>query len=835
MRTSILILAGLFAPAAPGQDLYETTILRNIELTFQQANWQQLLRQNYFSQTYIVGDLTLDGVTYPDVGVRIRGNTSYLALPPGSEKFSLAVEMDHVNPGQDLLGYDTLNLNNAFTDPTFCREVAMQNFMARYVPCGRANHVTVSINGEDWGVYCNVQQYDKTLLREWFEDEDGLRFKCANTPNGPGLRYVGTNPASYSQYEIKTDGGLLDPVGAIIDLCDAVTNGSQANWREIDEVFAVDPSTWEVALENLLTDDDSYVNKGCDFVCYRNPVDGRTHLHQTDGNEAWREPQWPLTRNFTSATKPILRNVLGVPELRQRYMAHMRTISEDFDWAHLEPEFTAYRNLIDAAVQADPKKLYSYQAFQQNFTMNVTIGGGPFGGTIYGLEQFVNLRGAVLAASAELNAPAPEIAWTMSTPSDPTIQDNVYITARVDGPSVPVDGVDLFYLATPGAYERTEMFDDGMSGDGAAGDGVYGTLLPVQAQLGQVVSYYVQARSANAFGSLSFAPTRTELEPATVAYALVGGGMKITEYMYSGSEEEYVEFTNTSLASIDMDGWSFDDQSGVAGTVDLSAAGVVAPGESVVLTQADPAVFASNWGLSGVTVLGPYTATSLGRNDEIHLFDDTGALVDRLAYGDQDFPGSARAREQGAQGCDLALGADDPYLWTLAEVGDAWGAVMSANGDVGSPGSYVAVTCPSIGTTYCMANANTTGSIGSMSATGSSFVAANNLTLRASNLPQNQFGLFVTSNMQDFVPMANGTSNGNLCLGGTLGRYQGPGQVMNTGATGEFSLAIDVLAVPQGGATVALMPGDTQYFQAWHRDTVGMGSNFTQGLEITFN
>jgi hypothetical protein len=31
------------------------------------------------------------------------------------------------------------------------------------------------------------------------------------------------------------------------------------------------------------------------------------------------------------------------------------------------------------------------------------------------------------------------------------------------------------------------------------------------------------------------------------------------------------------------------------------------------------------------------------------------------------------------------------------------------------------------------------------------------------------------------------------------------------------------------------MAGQTWNFQAWHRDQVGLGSNFTDGLEIQFN
>lgn len=270
------VVIGLLSARAPAQDLYDTTVLRTINFAFHDADWLTRLRQSYASQTNILADMTVDGVTYPSVGVRIRGNTSYLALPAGSEKFSLNVDVDYVNPDQAVLGYKSLNLNNGFRDPTFCREVVYNNFVAQFIPNPRANHVVVTLNGQNWGVYINVQQFDKTMLSATFPDTGGLRIKCANNPNGPGLRYVGTSPSSYAGYEIKDDGGLADPLGALIAVCNSVTNEPLATWQNIDTLFAIDPSVWSVVLENMLTDDDSYINKGADFMLYRNPTDGRS-------------------------------------------------------------------------------------------------------------------------------------------------------------------------------------------------------------------------------------------------------------------------------------------------------------------------------------------------------------------------------------------------------------------------------------------------------------------------------------------------------------------------------------------------------------------------------
>ena len=139
-----------------------------------------------------------------------------------------------------------------------------------------------------------------------------------------------------------------------------------------------------------------------------------------------------------------------------------------------------------------------------------------------------------------------------------------------------------------------------------------------------------------------------------------------------------------------------------------------------------------------------------------------------------------------------------------------------------------------IGTNYCMANPNSSGGPGVMSAQGSRVASVNNLMLTASSLPPNQFGIFVSSTVQAFVPNAGGTSNGNICLGGQIVRFNRAGEILPSGTMGTFSLQVDLTNIPLGNGIVSVMAGETWNYQAWVRDTVGQGSNFTDGLELLF-
>ncbi len=131
---------------------------------------------------------------------------------------------------------------------------------------------------------------------------------------------------------------------------------------------------------------------------------------------------------------------------------------------------------------------------------------------------------------------------------------------------------------------------------------------------------------------------------------------------------------------------------------------------------------------------------------------------------------------------------------------------------------------------YCgPAVLNSSGQSAVIANSGSTTVADMNFGLVASNLPVSQFGFFLISDMQGFVS-APGTSVGNLCLAGNIGRFTS--QIQNSGAGGSFSIPVDLSALPTNPSQPAL-PGQTWNFQAWFRDT-GSISNFTDGLSVTF-
>ena len=139
-----------------------------------------------------------------------------------------------------------------------------------------------------------------------------------------------------------------------------------------------------------------------------------------------------------------------------------------------------------------------------------------------------------------------------------------------------------------------------------------------------------------------------------------------------------------------------------------------------------------------------------------------------------------------------------------------------------------------LGVSFCgSAFANSTGLPARIQAMGSATAADNDVTLSVTGLPTDVFGYFITSLVQQFNPPMTGPL---LCIGGaTIGRYNGPGQVLNSGAAGSVSLAIDLTATPTAGLFIPTVAGETRHWQYWYRDAnPSPTTNMSDGVSISF-
>lgn len=138
-------------------------------------------------------------------------------------------------------------------------------------------------------------------------------------------------------------------------------------------------------------------------------------------------------------------------------------------------------------------------------------------------------------------------------------------------------------------------------------------------------------------------------------------------------------------------------------------------------------------------------------------------------------------------------------------------------------------------TYFCPAVPNSTGSVAALVPRGSSSVFLNSLRLDAEDVPPGQFGMFFVG-PDPVVTSSVPNSQGALCISGSIGRFNGPGQIQQASAQGLLSLPLDLAALPSPTGTMPVQPGATWRFQAWYRDATPAGntSNFTNAVAVMF-
>jgi hypothetical protein len=430
----------------PNAALYDEGVLRTLFFTFEDADWERELEDFHRTDVEVAATLEVDGKTYRNVGLQFRGNSSF-GVPSGAKR-SLNVSLDLADSRQSLGGYRSLNLLNSHEDASMMRAVLYSHIARQYLPAPKANFVRVVINGENWGIYQNVQQFNKEFLQENYKENGGSRWKVPGSPGTPGgLEYWGDNPSSYKQvFQLKSKD---DPAqwAALVNLC-KVLNQTPIDQLEkaLAPILDIDGALRFLAVDIALLNGDGYWTRASDYEMYRDTA-GKFHIVPYDMNESFSSgggfggfggrggfgpdgfgppdgfppPEFGLPEFFgpddfgprgrggrggrgggrggrgrddfgdfggggpggpggrggrggggnadalsglQDSSKPLRSRLLAVPALREKYLGYIRDIATKWmDWKNLGPVVDQYRNLIDADIKTDTKKLDSYESF----------------------------------------------------------------------------------------------------------------------------------------------------------------------------------------------------------------------------------------------------------------------------------------------------------------------------------------------------------------------------------------------------------------------------------------------------------------------------------------
>lgn len=637
-RIFILFLACVGMSGASAQNFYDINTIQNIKISFYQSNWQHLLDslKNEPGEPYlIVPTVEVNGVVFDSVGVKYKGYSSY---DPGNLKNPLHIELNHVKKGQTYQGVEDIKLSNVFADPTFVREVLSYEILRKYMHEPLANYANVWLDGEFWGVYVNVESINKKFARKHFHtDGDNPFFKC--NPNDvlgssgySDLKYDETHPDStyyYPRYELRSDYGWAE----LLALMDTITNYPHRAQQVVD----VDRALWMLAFNNVFANLDSYT--GAFAQNY--------YLYQ-DKNDRWLPVVWDLNMSFGAFPlvdggspltvqqmkqldpllqddndfRPLIKNLLSDPLYKKMYLAHMRTIlQENFSSLNYKYRAQQLQDLIDAFVQADNKKFYTYADFHDN--IDATVYSSSAFGYVPGLTDLMGNRYNHLMNHPALSPTPPSI----SNVAD--LQDGeVYVAANVQNATT----VTLFFrYDSAGVFESLQMVDDGQHHDGAAGDGRYGQSFPYN---GLVAQYYVFAENANAG---MFSPQRAEHEFYTADLSppnTNAGDLVINEFLASnmnaevdeaGQHEDWVELYNNTGAPLSLNGIYLTDNAAIPDKW-LFPLGTTIPANGFLIVWADED-----------QSQGPLHANfkiSAG-GEFLMLSNGAGGVIDSLSFGPQ--------------------------------------------------------------------------------------------------------------------------------------------------------------------------------------------------------
>ena len=369
IRTGVLLIGFALALGTPlaaqtSDDFFNPEALQRIELWMHGQDWEKL-KAAFEENTYYPADMTWNGITVYNIGIRSRGLGSRSSSKPG-----LRVDFDRYNNGQQFLGLKSYVLDNLTQDNTGIKETVAMRFFTRIgIRAPRETHARLYVNGVYSGLYGLVESVDKTMMGRVFGSigdnvqNDGYLFEYNYVIGSPWrFTYEGSDLAPYkTRFDIKTNETHAESViwGPIEELVRLVNDTSSTLFEQtIGPKLNLAEFVRYIAGQNFIAQNDGF--NGYDgmnnFYFYRLENSTSHTFIAWDEDVAFLQPDFGITTRLDE--NALTRKTLELPSYRSQYFSGLsEAASSASDW--MRQEMQRQFDMINEAMLADPKKPYT--------------------------------------------------------------------------------------------------------------------------------------------------------------------------------------------------------------------------------------------------------------------------------------------------------------------------------------------------------------------------------------------------------------------------------------------------------------------------------------------
>lgn len=337
----------------PLPDIYDPATIPVFELTLDAAALAILSNPSTVEadqKKWAHGTFKCGNTVISDVGVRRKGSSTFRALP---QKAAFKIRFDKYVAGQRFRGLTDLTLNNSMSDPTFIAErLAYHVFRSVGLPAQRANSAEVTINGDPYGLYLNVETPNLDFIKRVFP----LTAKSIYEVNY-GSQWL---PGVEDGFDENAGDGTKDDVTALLQAVQAANNATLL--ADVSAVLNTNEWLDFSAAEAAVGHYDGYA-----FGVWG------SHNYFMAGNTSGRFSLVPWSTDLTFSDRQTVVDASqpkdtagGGPTLLGRcklsapcwatYKTHVQALLVKYEGLDLVNLAKAWHAQIDAKVVADPKR-----------------------------------------------------------------------------------------------------------------------------------------------------------------------------------------------------------------------------------------------------------------------------------------------------------------------------------------------------------------------------------------------------------------------------------------------------------------------------------------------